>query len=195
MTLQKIDVKKKGGNEKFHVDGKTLPFSLLNFWQWGMSDLVSNTMRGVLVEYIVACDLGIAYGVRNEWDPYDLETEDGVKIEVKSAAYLQSWPQEDYSKIIFGISANQMWNQETGKYIAEKKRRSDVYIFCLLKHKDPATLDPMDLSQWTFYILPTKVLDEKLPEAKSISLAGLEKLNPVKAIYGELKKAINKCLH
>ncbi|MDM8523410.1 hypothetical protein QUF80_08570 [Desulfococcaceae bacterium HSG8] len=34
---------------------------------------------------------------------YDLETHDGIKIEIKSAAYVQSWHQKDYSKITFRI--------------------------------------------------------------------------------------------
>jgi len=43
-----------------------------------------------LAEYLVATVLGLNQGVRNEWDAYDLETEAGLKIEVKSAAYIQS---------------------------------------------------------------------------------------------------------
>jgi hypothetical protein len=49
-------------------------------------------MRGVLAEYIVALAMGIdtEEGVRREWDAYGLVLGDGTKVEVKSAAYIQS---------------------------------------------------------------------------------------------------------
>ena len=40
----------------------------LDFWRWGTSDLITNTTRGVLVEYIVARALGTCtQGVRGAW--------------------------------------------------------------------------------------------------------------------------------
>jgi hypothetical protein len=48
------------------------------------SDLVSNSTRGVLAEFIVARALGLDTGVRTEWQAFDLETASGKKIEVKS---------------------------------------------------------------------------------------------------------------
>ncbi len=48
----------------------------------------------------------------------------------------------------------------------------------------------MDLSQWTFYVLSTKVLNEKKPTQKTIGLNSLLKLNPVKCAYCELKEAV-----
>ncbi|MEC4572858.1 hypothetical protein [Streptomyces virginiae] len=47
----------------------------------------------------------------------------------------------------------------TGATDPERLRRSDVYVFCLLEHLDKPTLDPLDLSQWAFHVLPTRVLD------------------------------------
>lgn len=44
-------------------------------------------MRGVVAEFLVACDLGIVDGFRAEWGPWDLETKSGIKVEVKSSAY------------------------------------------------------------------------------------------------------------
>ena len=82
---------RKTGEEKFRVGGTEFGTSLLDFWRWSASDLVSNATRGVLAEYIVATALGLADGVRREWDAFDLLTKDGVRVEVKSAAYLQSW--------------------------------------------------------------------------------------------------------
>ena len=98
-------IKRKSGGEKFRDGGRELGIALLDFWQWSASDLVSNTMRGVLAEYIVAEALGIAgKTVRNEWGAFDLQTNENIKVEVKSAAYVQSWRQERHSVIQFGVA-------------------------------------------------------------------------------------------
>lgn len=52
-------------------------------------------------------------------------------------------------------------------------RNSHIYVFCLLKHQDKTTVNPLDLSQWVFYVLPTNVLDENKPKQKTITLATL----------------------
>ncbi len=69
---------RKTGDERFHRAGQPLDLSLLGFWKWSASDLVSNATRGILAEYIVASALGIAEGVRAEWDAFDLEMKSGI---------------------------------------------------------------------------------------------------------------------
>ncbi len=78
----------KTGSEPFRNGDVLLSQTLLGFWRWAASDLVSNTLRGILAEYIVACALDLPQEVRVEWDAFDLKTAQGLKIEVKSAAYL-----------------------------------------------------------------------------------------------------------
>jgi hypothetical protein len=157
---------------------------------WLASDLVDNALRGVLAEYIVACDLGVSGGVRTEWDAYDLRTSEEIKIEVKSAAYLQSWKQSAPSRICFDVRPTYGWDAATNTTSLERKRQADVYVFCLLAHSDKATLDPLDFSQWEFYVLPARLLDERLPTQKIISLAGLLRLAPVKAEFGKIGSTI-----
>ena len=53
--------------------------------------------------------------------------------------------------------------------------------------KDKDTVNPLDLTQWDFYILDTEVLNKKLPTQKTITLSSLLKLDPVKAKYDGLK--------
>lgn len=73
-------------------------------------------------------------------------------------------------------------------------RRSDVYVFCLLHHQDKQTLDPLDLDQWTFYVLPTRVLDERCPVQKTIRLSSLKRLSPLKTDFSGLPKAVATCV-
>jgi len=78
------------------------------------------------------------------------------------------------------------------KYSQEKMRQSDIYIFCVLSHKDKNTVNPLNLNQWDFYILETKILNEKVKTQKSITLSSLSKLNPIKVQYSHLKEEIDK---
>jgi hypothetical protein len=193
-NLSAIAVSRKTGDESFRAKGKLLENKLLGFWQWACSDLSSNTMRGILAEYIVAYELGIATNTRREWDAYDLTTKDGVKLEIKSASYLQTWAQPKLSKILFDIAPTKGWNASTNEYSSEIKRQADVYVFCLLHHQEKSTLDPLDLDLWTFYLLPTSVLDSNKPNQKTIGLSALLKLNPAQVSFGEISSSIKKII-
>jgi hypothetical protein len=190
MILPPIYAVEKSGTERFTSSNVQIEGTLLDFWRWSISNLLSNATRGMLAEYIVAMDLGVDKGVRNEWDPYDLIDQYGNKIEIKTSAYIQCWYQKDYSKIGFDIRCTRKWNAETGCYEGEICRQSDFYVFCLLHHKDQATINPLNLDQWTFYILPTTTIDKYHYNQKSISLNKLLKLNPVVCGFGEVREGI-----
>ena len=187
-----LKVVRKTGHERFRNGGSECDFDLLDFWRWSVSDLVSNTWRGVVAEYIVARALGVADGARNDWAAYDLETVDGMKVEVKSAAYVQSWKQDRHSDIQFGVPKRRAWDAETGILGTEARRHADIYVFALLHHKDRQSIDPMDLSQWEFYVVPTKALDERERSQHSITLGSLQKLANKAVTYDELHAAVTK---
>ena len=117
-------------------------------------------------------------GVRESWAPYDLETAEGIKVEVKSAAYLQAWAQEAPSKIQFVTPRRQGWDAQTGTVDLEAKRHADIYVLALLTHKDKPTLDPMDVEQWEFYVVPTRVLEEREQSQRSIRRVTPRKTSP-----------------
>src|SRR5690242_9737016 len=101
-----LSITKKTGAEQFRFGGRALSKTLLDFWRWSASDLVSNAIRGIVAEFIVASALGIADDVRREWDAFDLAVrvqERLIRIEVKSAAYLQTWFHQKLSTISFTI--------------------------------------------------------------------------------------------
>jgi hypothetical protein len=104
-NLGPIEVKRKTGNEAFQHQGEKQNFKLNDFWSWSTSDLIINVTRGLVAEFIVAQALNAADGVRIAWAPFDLQTPrpQRIKVEVKSAAYLQSWSQDNYSNIQFDI--------------------------------------------------------------------------------------------
>jgi len=183
-------VARKTGSEAFRVGDRALGFDLLSFWQWSASDLASNALRGRLAEYLVARAVGIADGVRAEWDAYDLRTPHGTTIEVKSAAYLQTWHQKTRSTIRFDIAPTRFWSSETNALATEFRRQADVYVFALLAHLEKASFDPMDVSQWKFYVLRTSVLDASLSAQKRLSLSALLRLGPTECSFEGLSAAL-----
>jgi hypothetical protein len=64
-------------------------------------------------------------------------------------------------------------------------------FFCLLEGEDRERIDPLEVAQWTFYVLPTSDLDRQVPEQKTIGLGRLKGLLPRTCSYGELAAAIH----
>ncbi len=155
------------------------------FLDWAYPNLLTNTIRGVLAEYIVAKACGVDGKPRIEWHRYDLDI-DGIWVEVKSSAFVQSWTQDGASKITFNIRATQGWDEPTNDYEASAQRSAHVYVFCLLNGKLGGAINPLDVAQWTFYVLPAS----KLPEQKTIRIGPLIHLRPRQCKYDELKAAI-----
>ena len=167
----------KTGDESFTYSENDLDFRLIDFWKWSTSDLVNNTTRGILAEYIVAKALDIDTSTpRKEWDAYDLITSEGIKIQVKSASYIQSWSQKEYSKISFTIKKSKPWDSRSNSYGTESTRVADVYIFALLDHKDKETINPLNLDQWIFYILHVNDINNHYKNMNSLSLNSLENI-------------------
>jgi hypothetical protein len=189
-NLEPIIAKLKSGNEYLEFDKTSVGFTLLDFWRWSVSDILSNASRGRFAEFIVgtAIDLKIE-NLRNEWDAFDLKTKDGIKIEIKSASYIQSWRQKKFSTISFSIKEATHMDNIVSMKRSVAKRHADIYVFCLLKHKDQLTIDPLQLDQWEFYVLPTIQLNNYKRSKTSITLPSLQKLTSA-VNYDKLKDNI-----
>ena len=164
-----------------------------SFWKWAYSDHLCNRERGILAEYIVAQAIG-HQDTRVEWEDYDLVTQNGLKIEVKSAAYIQTWHDDKstFSKIQFGIKPTKYLLDPQGHRTANLStpRPSDIYVFCLLTTKDRNVLNPLELSQWDFYVLPTSILNKEIPKQQTIGLASLLALKPTHTKFNQLNSVI-----
>lgn len=68
------------GNEHFTYEGMPAGILLSDFWAWNSSDLLNNTLRGALAEFLVASAIGIDTSeARQDWTPYDLLSPSGRK--------------------------------------------------------------------------------------------------------------------
>jgi hypothetical protein len=193
-NLDKRRTRIKTGDENLTFAGNNTKYKLLDFWKWSVSDLLSNTTRGIFAEFIVATamDIDLTTDAREEWSEYDLETWEWgkIRIEVKSSSYLQTWDQRNYSNIIFSIRkrGNTSITKEKNKFT----RPSDVYVFCSLNHMDKKTADSLNMDQWSFYVVSTNRINNIFKEKNSISLKTLGKITE-KIVYNQLKeKVINE---
>ena len=187
-----IKSEKKQGTEKIITPGGKRVAELTDFWRWAYSDLIGNAERGALAEYLVACALGIQDSVRISWDKYDLLLKDNIAIEVKTSGYIQTWEQKKLSKITFGIAPTYGWDSKSNEYDSYQKRQSDIYVFCVHKHTEQKTINPLLIEQWDFYVIPTKLLDEKFGKQKTVSLSALVKAGAELCKYDSLKKRITE---
>ena len=197
------------GNEKLEHKGKAMPYSMLQFWQLSLSDILFNMNRGTFAEYIVRCalseggfdSLNEENGTSRPWDitgPYIPSAARAARIEVKSTASVQSdTPDEKEplslpdSKLIFSIRPAIDWNKEE----EGPCRNNDLYVFCHYKaaRKDQNILD---MGLWDFYVYPTIMIENnsELKKKNNISLYRLKKLGvlpvPFDQLYDEIIRQI-----
>lgn len=171
--------------------------SLLDFWQWAMSDILGNRNRGILAEYIVGKLLQVPMThPRLEWDCADFEYQ-GEKIEVKSSAYVQTWHQGiERSVISFGVSPHKCWDAKKNTYNSEVRRWAACYIFCLFPgERADTTRDVLDLNKWSFYVVATSKLNCDHRMKRQIGLEAVKKLAQVAVRHTELKAKVDQVLY
>lgn len=186
-AIQKQRVRRRTGDEAFIG----MDSNLLEYWEWAHSDIMSNTERGRLAEFIVMKAIGSKKNYRVEWDTVDVTTPDNIKVEVKTSAYLQTWKQFKLSAIQFDIAPKKEWFDGINQYSEKPRHHSDAYVFCLFACTDGLKANPMDLTQWEFYVLSTRVLDERVPRQKTITLSSLIRLGAKKVDFEGLKEAVH----
>ena len=104
INLPEIRCMPKTGEERLSFFGSDAGCCLQDFWKWCGSNVLSNAVRGKFAEFIVGMAVGADMkSVRDEWGRYDVLSASGVRIEVKSASYIQTWGQRKYSSVSFSI--------------------------------------------------------------------------------------------
>jgi len=156
------------GSEPF----RGMDATVADFWAFAMSDLRMNNVRGYLAEFLVRQAVGATH-TRVEWDSADVIAPDGSRIEVKASAYVQSWAQRGPSRITFGGLRGRMWTPQDG-LSTDLSYNADVYVFAVQTADSHDSYDPLDVSQWAFWVVPVAKLAQL--GFTSISLATVERL-------------------
>lgn len=148
-----------------------------DFWRFAIPDLLVNNVRGWLAEYLVWRALGVEQPRRIEWDAFDIEWE-GIRLEVKSSAYLQAWEQKKLSNLLFTGLAARYWPLD-GVTIAETATyNADVYVFCANTAAAHDEYNALDLGLWHFTVLSRvsveRIGQKSLTWAKALDKSGGE---------------------
>ncbi|MFF2546028.1 hypothetical protein ACFVUY_26125 [Kitasatospora sp. NPDC058063] len=160
--------------------------TVLEFWRYAMPDLRTNTTRGLLAEFLVHRAVG-AVRRNAEWESFDVLAPDGLRIEVKTSAYLQAWGQRRLSEIRFSRLRGRTWTPEDG-VAAEQSYNADVYVFALHTARTHDDYDPLDIGQWDFYVAP-RALVEATGQA-GLGLASVRRLCGEPVAYEQLPERI-----
>ena len=166
------------GNEAFMQNGIELGFNVMDYWRFQFSNLVDNL--GYVAEFLIAQALSKDEPDNcNGWTVYDVGYR-GKRIEVKATSYWQSWKASHIISEQRNFSIRKTYlDYQNNK--SDKARQNDIYIFCLDKGRDEKSSNPMNLENWVFYVVPTKVINEMFGNQKVLSLKRLEKIEK----YGE----------
>lgn len=166
------------GDERFSLNGTPIPVTVLDFWRWMGSELNDNLTRAALGEFLVASALqgDCEDEMRAGWRKYDLLTNYGCRIEVKTSAYRQEWKQNCPSAITFDIAKKRDWEAKDRAVL----RHADVYVFCVFNNAEPEA-SPLDLSRWDFYVVSAEELNRSFGDQKTASLSSLKKHLPMAA--------------
>lgn len=178
------------GDEKLINDGEYLPYTMLNFWQWSLSNIQFGMTRGTFADFIVKCSLdrgGIPTRslIGTGFEPYDLEgpiipsTGDVSRIEVKSSAFLNSETGKYAERASFSIAPARVPIDGDYKKDSPQQRNNDLYVFALYTATDNRR-NILDLSWWEFFVLPTYRIegDPNLCRQKTVSLKRVKELCP-----------------
>ncbi|HWX44611.1 MAG TPA: hypothetical protein VNY52_04735 [Solirubrobacteraceae bacterium] len=174
------------GDERFSADS----FSVLDFWRWAFSDLRTNIVRGVLAEYLVARAVGDPSLLREAWGNWDVTTATGIKVEVKSSAYLQSWNQRKLSSIVFSGLTGREWSAGTNEFAADRALHAQVYVFAVHTCREPGEYDPLKIEDWEFRVMSAAQLAEH--GYRSVTLAFLDGHAPTAYRIDELRQAVER---
>lgn len=186
------------GHEQFCYDGENHGITMLDFWQFQFSNIWD--LQEHIAEFLVAKALKIEKPYnRSGWTPFDILYKE-KRIEVKESGYFYSWQKEGKTsnRRTFGIpqtytrdkDGNLVLNSD-GTY--KKERQNDVYVFCLNKGKTKKESNPLELANWKFYVVSTKVINEVCGTNKTISLTKVRKFSAC-TTFDQLQVEIDRAL-
>jgi hypothetical protein len=142
--------------------------------------IMSNLARPHYVERMIALGLSDEWRlVSANWSGWDIESRDGVKVEVKQSAARQVWTSRPSlggrtTKGQFDIGPRTgYWAEDGSRWVEMPGRPAHIYIFAWHPVENCSKADHRDATQWKFYVVPAC----ELPASqKSIGLKKVAKL-------------------
>ena len=166
--------------------------------------LIDNVYRGDYVETLILFALGDGWEAVGGWGSWDLEKGvDGVRVEVKQSAALQTWWKQTgikKSSPSFSITPKTGYytdSTDAAKWVdlpgGKRVRPADIYIFAWHPEQEPGVADHHNPGQWEFFVAPADELPPKPPNTKEQKI-GLTKVKELAAAvtYDQLAAKVEK---
>jgi len=165
-----------------------------DFWIWGYSDLLTNVIRNTFAEFMVGFALGCLHTPKRRQDLIIFDYRD-KRVAVRAASYVQSEPQKKKSKINFDLRTHLGYDEYKATL-----RPVDCYVFCLFtcadfENKEAARTALINTAYWRFYVVATTLLNEKVPQKKTIGVGWMDENCPDGPVeFPDLKRRIDQVL-
>ena len=176
-------------DEKFSFNNSELDFGILDFWESKYFNIYN--MQEVIAEFLIEKALRIEKAQNTDyWTLYDILYRE-CRIEIKQTSYYHPWNENGNISNIRRFNITKANSKYEYKDLENKfERQNDIYVFCLNTGNTKETSNPMNLNNWEFYIVPTKVINEECRNNKTISLNKVRKLCD-KVEYNKIKETID----
>lgn len=150
--------------------------------------LVTNVLRGHVAEAIVALALEPEWRwCSADYCSWDFERTDGLRLEVKQSARLQTWDTGGGAQVRPSFDVRERTGRwEQAAWIAEPGRPAHLYLFCYHGRCNPRT-DHRDPEQWEFFVVPAAAL----PPVKRLALGSVSRL-AIPCGYPDLRDQVQR---
>jgi hypothetical protein len=91
------------------------------------------------------------------------------------------------SAISFGRLNSRTWNEGVGP-ATSSTYNADVYVFALVTAQDHASYNPLDVTKWSFWVLPRQVVEAT--GQKSLALSRVSTLAGAPVAFSELAEVV-----
>ena len=151
--------------------------------------LINNVYRGDYVEELILSALGEQWKPIGEWGGWDLERDDGIRLEVKQSAALQPWHATasagKTSPSSFDIAPRRRYYTDSTdagvlREVDIPVRSADIYIFAWHPENAPDIADHRRAEQWEFYVVRESKLPPK-PQGQKTQKRGLSTVKKLAA--------------
>jgi len=158
--------------------------------------VIGNLYRPHYVERMIALALGEGFQlVSADWSGWDIESREGLRIEVKQSAAWQTWSNATGAKPssgTFDISARTgHWADGGATWVPHAGRQAHLYIFAWHQITGPDKVDHRDPSQWLFYVVPSA----DLPAAQNTIRQSVVARRWSERRFSELRSAVRKLVN
>lgn len=168
-----LQVRNRSGWENFRDQWESFPLTLLNFWEWGITDLTSNAARSALAEFLISRNLG-ALANGGPGAGFDLVTKSGLKIKIETAGAYAGWPPERRAAVVYPIAPTLAYDASSRQLARSWSRPAEIYVLGLLLLGEKGMINPTETGHWVFHVVSARALDSLEQAAPAISHGSIQ---------------------